>query len=177
MRNDDLTCGRENDLIGFLYGELNEVDAIAFQRHLNDCATCNAELADFGEVRESVVAWRNESLGSVAFPAQVISSSHTEAPRATPSAMAALREFFNLSPLWMKGAVAFAAVLFCVLAGLALARLRNKPPSPVVATPVANTNSSQELNAQVEKRVQEELKRIKNSNENSPVNTSDSSQK
>src|SRR5258705_374591 len=169
MRNDDLTCGRENDLIGFLYGELNEVDAIAFQRHLNDCATCNAELADFGEVRESVVAWRNESLGSVAFPAQVISSSHTEAPRATPSAMAALREFFNLSPLWMKGAVAFAAVLFCVFAGLALARLRGAPRAPVAVTPGATISSPEELRALVDQRVQEELNRIKNSGPRAPA--------
>jgi len=161
MRNDELTCGRENDLIGFLYGELNEVEAIAFQRHLNDCATCNAELLDLGQVRESVVAWRNESLGSVAFPAQVTTAK--EAPRARPSAMAALREFFNLSPFWMKGAVAFAAILFCVFAGLALARLRETPPTPVAVTPVVNTTSPEELKALVDQRVQEELKRIKNS--------------
>ena len=85
MRNDELTCGRENDLIGFLYGELNEVEAIAFQRHLNACATCSAELLDFGEVRESVVAWRNESLGSVALPAQATTANET--PRATRSAL------------------------------------------------------------------------------------------
>ena len=169
MRNDDLTCGRENDLIGFLYGELNEVDAIAFQRHLNDCATCNAELADFGEVRESVVAWRNESLGSVAFPAQVMASSHNEAPPTTPSAMAALREFFNLSPLWMKGAVACAAVLFCVFAGLALARLREAPPAPVAVTPGATISSPEELKALVDQRVQEELNRIKNSEPSAPA--------
>jgi hypothetical protein len=161
MRNDALICGRENDLIGFLYGELNEVEAIAFQRHLRECPACNAELADFGEVRESVVAWRNESLGSVAFPAQV--TTPTETPRATPSAAAALREFFNLSPLWMKGAVAFAAVLFCVFAGLALARLREELPRAVAITPGASTNSQQELKALVEQRVQEELKRMKDS--------------
>jgi len=168
MRNDDLTCGRENDLIGFLYGELNEVEAIAFQRHLRECGTCNAELADFGEVRESVVAWRNESLGS-AFPTQVTASSRTEAPRATPSAKAALREFFNLSPLWMKGAVAFAAILFCVFAGLALARLREAPPAAVAATPGATNTSPAELKALIDQRVQEELKRIKASEATAPA--------
>ncbi|HKB69014.1 MAG TPA: hypothetical protein VKC61_24445 [Pyrinomonadaceae bacterium] len=174
MRNDELTCGRENDLIGFLYRELNEVEAIAFQRHLNDCATCSAELLDFGEVRESVVAWRNESLGSVALPAQVTTANET--PRATRSAVAALREFFNLSPLWMKGAVAFAAILFCVFAGLALARLREA--SPVAVTPVVNSTSPEELKALVDQRVQEELKRIKNSEAIAPASlTATSSQK
>ena len=179
MKNDDLTCGRENDLVGFLYGELNEAEAIAFQRHLQDCTTCNAELADFGEVRESVVAWRNESLGSVAFPAQVTASSPTEAVRATPSAMAALRGFFNLSPLWMKGAVAFAAVLFCVFAGLALARLREAPPAAIAVTPGATNSSPQDIKALVEQRVQEELTRIKNSNAKPPaqLTANDSSQR
>ena len=179
MRNDDLTCGRENDLIGFLYGELNEVEATAFQRHLRECGTCNAELADFGEVRESVVAWRNESLGSVAFPAQVTASSLTVARRATPSAMAALREFFNLSPLWMKGAVAFAAVLFCVFAGMALAHLRQAPPAPVAVTPRATISSPEELKALIDQRVQEELNRIKNSESRAPapLTANDSSQR
>ena len=167
MRDDALVCGRENDLIGFLYGELNEVETIAFQRHLRECPACNAELADFGEVRESVVAWRNESLGAVALPAQVTTT--TKTPRATPSAVAALREFFNLSPLWMKGAVAFAAVLFCVFAGLALARLREEPPRAVAVTPGTTTKSQQELNALVERRVQEELRRIKDSQATAPA--------
>ena len=161
MRNDDQICGRETDLISFLYGELNEIEAIAFQRHLKGCAACNTELAGFGEVRESVVAWRNESLGSVAIPAQV--TTPIETPQATPSAAAALREFFNLSPLWMKGAVAFAAIMFCVFAGLALARLRESPPAPVALLPAPSTHSQQELKAFVDQRVQEELIRIRNS--------------
>jgi anti-sigma factor RsiW len=165
MRNDPLNCGRENDLIGFLYGELNEIEASAFTRHLKECAACNAELEDFGVVRQSVVAWRNESLGSVGLPVQVTNSTSSGAAQARPSAVAALREFFKLSPLWMKGAVAFAAILFVVFAGLALVRLRDKPPSVVVAVPVASPTSPQELNAVVEKRVQEELKRIKNSDQ------------
>lgn len=177
MRNNDLTCGRENDLIGFLYGELNEGETIAFQRHLKDCPSCNAELADFGDVRESIVAWRNESLGSVAFPAQV--TTPIETPRARPSAVAALREFFNLSPLWMKGAVAFAAVLFCVFAGLALARLREAPTASIAVTPGQSTTSPEGLKALVDQRVQEELKRIKNSEAPppAPLTAKDSSQR
>lgn len=180
MRMDALICGRENDLVSFLYGELNEVEVIAFERHRQQCAACNTELAAFGPVRESVVAWRNESLGRIGLPSQPGDSSPTAAARARPSAVAALREFFNLSPLWMKGAVAFAAVLFCVFAGLALAHLRDKAPSVVVVTPIANPISSQEFNAQVDKRVQEELNQIKKSSEqlvSSPVASKDSAQK
>ena len=148
-------CGRENDLIGFLYGELDEIETQAFQRHLHECAACGVELAGFGTVREAVVAWRNESLGTIGLTAQTTGSSRTR-----PSAIAALREFFKLSPLWLKGALAFAAILFCVFGGLTLARLRDKPPVGVVAGPGA-TNSPQELRALVDQGVHAELKRIK----------------
>ena len=154
-------CGRENDLIGFLYGDLDEIETQAFQRHLHECADCTTELAGFGDVRGSVVAWRNESLGSIGLTAQTTGASPTRAAETRPSAMAALREFFNLSPLWMKGAVAFAAILFCVFGALALARLGNKSPNTVVAVPGASANSQQGLRALVDQGVQAELKRIK----------------
>ena len=160
-----LSCERENDLIGFLYGELNESEALDFQRHVSACSACSTELADIGSVRESVVAWRNESLGSIALPAETMASSATRASQASRSALAALREFFNLSPLWLKGAVACAAVLFCVFAGLAVARLQAGPSTAVVVAPVAPANSQKEINALVERRVQEELNRIKKSKE------------
>lgn len=39
--------------------------------------------------------------------------------------MAALRQFFDLSPLWLKGATALAAIMICVLAGMALLKRDN----------------------------------------------------
>lgn len=170
------TCGRESDLVGFLYGELNEVESLAFQRHLNDCATCDTELVGFGAVRESVVAWRNESLARVGLPAQIADSSPTVAAQARPSASAALREFFNLSPLWMKGAVAFAAILLCVFAGLAVARLQVKQQPTAVINLPARTQSTEEVNALVDRRVKEELKRIKDSEQltNPPITAKNS---
>jgi hypothetical protein len=153
-------CGRENDLIGFLYGELDQVEVLSFQHHLNDCATCTSELSSFGVVRESVVAWRNESLAGIGFANEV--AEFKPAP-ARPSALAAWREFFNLSPLWLKGAVAFATVLFFVFGGLAVARLQKPQSTPTNSA--AQAQSAQEFNATVERRVQEELKRIKESSE------------
>ena len=49
--------------------------------------------------------------------------------------MAALRQFFDLSPLWMKGAVGFAAVVFCALAVLAV--MRTQPSNNTGKTPLA----------------------------------------
>ena len=33
-------CGRENDLIAYLYGELAEHEANAFQQHVQQCLSC-----------------------------------------------------------------------------------------------------------------------------------------
>jgi len=156
------SCAREQELIGFVYGELNEVERLAFQHHLNECSSCSTELTGFRNVRESVAAWRNESLGSIGLSIDGVPSlaslSHQK-----HSALAAVREFLNLSPLWMKGAVAFAAVVFCVLAVMAVARLRDKQPVIRVAGPDQSIHSEQEIEAIVKQRVQEELARVKNS--------------
>jgi hypothetical protein len=156
------SCTREHELIGFVYGESNEVERVAFQHHLNECGSCSAELSGLSDVRASVVAWRNESLGSIGLSVHTVPSL-TPLSQRKHSAIAAVREFLNLSPLWMKGAVAFAAVVFCVLAVMAVARLRDKQPVVMVAAPVQSIHSQQELAAIVKQRVQEELKRIKNS--------------
>ena len=156
-------CGRGNDLISFLYGEANEDEARDFERHLRNCAECKSELGSFRQIRESVVAWRQESLGVV--PAHAAGSSGTAAVPAIraveaskPSAMTAIREFLNLSPLWLKGAVAFASVLLCVVAIGAVARLAQKQqPAPVVAKRVF---TEEELKTKIEEGVQARLQEL-----------------
>lgn len=147
-------CGREEALVAFLYGELNESESQIFRRHLQDCNSCSDELAQFQDLRGSVVAWRNESIGALSgVPAAVALSETTVEKR---SAVSALRQFFNLSPLWMKGAVAFASILFCLFAALAIARLRETPP-PVIVIDKATTVD--QINAQVQRQVQSEVDR------------------
>ena len=108
-RNNSPGCERASDLIAFLYNETNESENRDFERHLKECRACREEVASFGVVRESITAWRDEALsGFVSTPLP-----------ATPgrkSAIAALRQFFDLSPLWLKGATAFAILAFCALA-------------------------------------------------------------
>ena len=112
-------CERASDLIAFIYNEADERERRDFQLHLNECTTCREEVASFGVVRESITTWRDEALAG--FVSQPVA---TKAPR--KSALAALRQFFDLSPLWLKGATAFAVVAFCVLAVMAFVNMRSK---------------------------------------------------
>jgi anti-sigma factor RsiW len=119
----ETTCERGSDLIAFLYNETDERETRDFELHLQQCSKCREEVASFGSVRESIGALRDEALaGFVA-----------TAPVRKKSALAALRQFVDLSPLWLKGATAFAAVTFCVLAALAIIRLKTTEPPLTIA--------------------------------------------
>lgn len=123
-------CERAQDLIAFLYNEADEHEARDFRLHLQECSRCRDEVASFGMVRESVTAWRDEALSGF------VSNPVVTNPR-RKSALAALRQFFDLSPLWLKGATALAAVTLCVLAGLAISNRNDNHVSSIQVTPQA----------------------------------------
>lgn len=118
-------CERTDQLISFLYGESDERESQAFQLHLRDCTACRSEMSSFGELRESITDWKEETVGRFAVPqlASVVIRKK--------SAVAALREFFDLSPLWLKGAVGFATLLFAVMLGLVIFRAQPTPTTSV----------------------------------------------
>src|SRR5690348_14925612 len=114
-------CERAPDLMAFLYHEMNDGETREFELHLQECGSCREEFASFGVVRESIAEWRDEALaGFVSTP-----------PVKKKSALAALRQFFDLSPLWLKAATGFAVIAFCVLAGLLFV---NEPDNHAVYT-------------------------------------------
>jgi len=124
-------CHRAEDLVTYLYGEASPAEARDFATHMEQCDACRAEFTVFNQVHASIVTWRNEALGSIAAPA----AAPIAEPFLTPSlqreqklsALAALREFFSVSPLWLRGATAFAGLLLCVLLVFAATRLVQEP--------------------------------------------------
>jgi anti-sigma factor RsiW len=121
-------CERASDLIAFVYNETSESEARDFELHLKQCSDCREEVASFGVVRESIVAWRDEALSG--FVAQPLI-----AGAGKKSALAAFRQFFDLSPLWLKVASGFAVLSFCVLAALAFFNLQTKEPVLTTSKP------------------------------------------
>ena len=114
-------CERAPDLIAFVYNETSESEKRDFELHLQQCPRCRQEVASFGLVRESIVAWRDEALSG--FVAQQLTATAEE-----KSALAAFRQFFDLSPLWLKAATGFAVLSFCVLVVLAFVKIEKKEP-------------------------------------------------
>jgi len=174
------SCERTNALVAFLYGEATEAEKKSFAAHMQECGACRAESASFGTVRESIAAWRKESLGLSGSPAlQRESAFVSEAAMRTGSrarsALAALREFFTISPAWMRTSMAFAAIAVCALAAIGVSNaefnwnaggvsfrthvmpVRVVEKTVQVEKPSKVGYSEEELNAQVDERVQKRL--------------------
>jgi Putative zinc-finger len=119
-------CDRAEELVTYLYGETAPAEAHEFRRHLDACAVCREELSAFGAVREAVGDWRADALSVP--PSLELHEAFARAPlapKAAPrerSALAALREFFSLSPLWLKAGACAATLGVCALAALTFAR-------------------------------------------------------
>lgn len=154
MRERTEICARAEDLVAYLYGEVSETEARDFERHAQRCAPCRTELAAFGNVREAIGAWREQALGALASPAfenndvtAFASAQETYKPKR--SALAAIREFFTLSPLWMRAATAAIALIFCALAFIAIAHFREQPQAVATSVPDKSETTQENENAAV----------------------------
>ena len=178
--NERPVCHRAEDLVTYLYGEASEADALDFRNHLRQCDSCLSEFTVFNQVHESIETWRNEALGASFNPAAIPA---TVAIDATPvihherklSALAALREFFTVSPLWLRAATAFAALLLCVLGVMMVARISRRPVDIVQTGNHEEVYTRQELEAAVSKAVNEKVAELNNSKDapTSVVGTND----
>jgi hypothetical protein len=153
-------CHRAEDLVSYLYGEASASDAFDFRNHLQKCEACRSEFAAFNQVHDSMQVWRSEALGASLAPGAIAEPAIEAAPVVRQgrklSALAALREFFTVAPLWLRGATAFAALLLFVLGVLMVARVPRKPVE--VATNngekiYSRTYTREELQEEVKKAV------------------------
>src|SRR6185436_9630442 len=160
--NERPVCHRAEDLVTYLYGEASEAEARDFASHLKQCDACRVEFTLFHQLHDSMVTWGNEALGSA--PVAVPSPAAQNLAHPVPfmqaerrlSALASLREFFSVSPLWLRGATAFAGLLLCALLVFAVSRFWQKP-TEVVKTNSEPTFSQEKFNQAVQKQVDEKL--------------------
>ncbi len=124
-------CERAVELVSYVYNEADESARRNFAQHLNACAPCRDELAAFGAVRGAVRDWHAQVLNhapALALPAMLPEyarngrAAHAPATVVAPrrSALAALREFFTLTPVWLRAGMVAASLVVCALAALAV---------------------------------------------------------
>jgi len=163
-------CHRAEDLVSYLYGELAADEAHDFAQHLEQCESCKAEFASFSHVHQSINSWRNEALGSVGMYAASTTmgapgANELKQPAGKRSASAAMREFFAISPLWLRGATAFATLLLLALALFAVSRMGTRAPQ-LSAGAGQKTFSESEFRELVNKAVEQRMNAL---NKNHPA--------
>jgi anti-sigma factor RsiW len=162
-------CHRAEDLVSYLYGEAGPTDALDFGKHLQQCDACRSEFTAFNQLHNSIQDWRSEALGVSFSPAAAATASEvTQFVRhgRKLSALAALREFFTVSPLWLRGATAFAALLLCVLGVMMVARVERKPVEVVKTSEPKRVYSEQEFQTAVNKAADKKVQELTAQKEN-----------
>jgi anti-sigma factor RsiW len=176
--NERPVCHRSEDLVTYLYNEASAAEAQDFATHVETCEACRAEFAVFSQVHESILLWRNEALGSAFSPAPQAAPVPAQAtadsrqfgrPERKLSALAALREFFSVSPLWLRGATALAALLLCVLAVLTVSRLAQRPGQVVINQAQSGDDSKKQFDVAVAQEVKRQLARRNSEESASPT--------
>ncbi|PYS87136.1 MAG: hypothetical protein DMF70_01150 [Acidobacteria bacterium] len=170
--NERSVCHRSEDLVTCLYNEASAAEAQDFAGHLETCEACRAEFAVFSQVHESILLWRNEALGSAFVPASQAVEVPAEATTDSRQfvrheqklpALTALREFFSVSPLWLRGATAFAALLLCVLGVLTVSRMLQRQPQ-VTKNETQPGFSQRDIDQAVQKGIDEGMARASRAN-------------
>jgi hypothetical protein len=95
-------CDRRAELVAYLYGEVTPAEAASFERHLQTCPVCRAELDGLQTVRTALQSWE---MDAVAPRLQLV---------IRPTVWQAWREFFALLPRWGKLATGAAAVVLVI---------------------------------------------------------------
>ncbi len=131
--NNNLACKFGEDIVSYLYAELESANKIRFESHLKSCLTCTEELSGIALTRSSITEWRDVEFSTLALPKIEIPYEKVEMPEHIGEKRpwyAAIRDLFSLSPAWMTAATAGAALVICL--GLFAALISNSRDNNVV---------------------------------------------
>ncbi|HEX9960373.1 MAG TPA: zf-HC2 domain-containing protein [Pyrinomonadaceae bacterium] len=192
--NHSSSCNFSDQLVSYLYGEIDGDEKSRFESHVLNCGVCADEISAFGGVRSSVRNWRDMEFAMLPTPVielpfepQKTTDLSTETNEASRPWLAGLRELFSLSPAWAGAATACAALAICAgLFYVAFSSAQNdrnvaevnknvsvaSVPAPTVddknATSVAGTNEKQRVETP-----KTEIKKDKNQNQPKPVTSAE----
>lgn len=157
-------CGREEELVTYLYDEATAAERATFEQHLDQCAACRRELHSFERVRHDLSAWQLPLAPRVDIAPQ-------------RSTLEALRELLGSLSFWPKavmGAAAMAAIAlitfaligthisvgqggFSVAFGREIEKINAVPPAPTLTRAEAEA-LIQEATARVRAQAQDETR-------------------
>lgn len=128
-------CGREDQLVSYLYDDLRGPESAEYETHIASCARCTSELASFRSVRADI----GLAVKAGQMPRPIPNPAKTSAPKTEVSPLlASLAGIFKLTP----GLAAAALLLGIITVGLVVFNIE-KEHSPALEM-AANLQSSVE---------------------------------
>ncbi len=147
----------QENLIGYLYGEM-PADAIAqFEDHLRGCSECQGDLQEFRDVRQALGQWQLDEYPHISVGL-------------SPSLAQSFRQLVRVMPLWLRAAsFAAAALLLLALVNLRVTfggpsafEIRAGLRPPTAASPASDSSSGiseQKVDAMIQAAVRQEQDR------------------
>jgi hypothetical protein len=105
------SCSSSEELVAYLYDEMNVAERSVFEGHLSACDSCTAEFAELSYARLGVYEWNRDEFAELATPDIVVPYEP-----ARSSWMDAVRAFFISPAQWAMAGGAFA--VFAIVAGV-----------------------------------------------------------
>jgi len=174
------TCAFAEQMVSYLYGEINAGDDIKFETHLKNCSACADELADFGSVRSSVHDWRVTEFSNLETPIFHIPANNRAASFSTVSSsnenaswFTNLRRIFSFNPAWATAAlgilvvcagITFFAFYFSSSSEIAEKSDDKNSVQPTVLPSIESTIKTEERNIVVQGNEQLPPSSVKDSN-------------
>lgn len=95
-------CSQIEEIVSYVYDELQSAEKLEFEKHLSNCSICENELEAFGSVVSSVKEWRNMEFSGLKTP-------EIEIPYETSSKPALVASSVEESESWMENLRGFFA--------------------------------------------------------------------
>ncbi len=120
-RKQNPNCNFAEEVVSYVYDEMNIAEKADFQTHLAECSSCVDEIAAFSSVSFSIKEWRDEEFAglktpqiSIPYETNGISVSVEAYGNNKGSIFEKLSELLSFSPAFLKTATAFGTLALAI---------------------------------------------------------------
>ncbi len=120
--NQSQKCSFKDELISYVFTEMDEQSRPRFDQHLATCASCKDDLASFSNTRNQLTAWRDDEFASLESNVIVSPERISDSLNSITSIFGRAVSFVSISP----GRLAFASLILLLMFGVGFLFLQSR---------------------------------------------------
>ena len=144
MSNNEIIkdCGFSDDIVAYIYDEIDPSRVEKFESHLESCTACTDEFAGISHARFSVFEWNKEAFVHLETPEFVIPYASKKKAAESAGFFAGLVEMLTLSG-WSSAVMVAAGLLICIGLGFTVMNFAGRDQQvaevkkPAITEPIA----------------------------------------